>query len=158
MQEGANFMLLANVRFKLCSIKLCNKGKVLHLQLPHIIWSTGHGYILVFLSCIWPVFMQVCALTSNLSKNLFFFFKFQSGQQSKEPFVMRRNIAAHSVRLLQLLQHPAHSATVLAWGYVQDRLCVFVCICASGVSQARGFAGDEGPVGSNVYVLVTPQG
>lgn len=60
---------------------------------------------------------------------------------------MRRNIAAHSVRFLPLLQHPAHSATVLAVGLF---VCLYLCI--------RGCAGDEGPVVSNVCVLITPRG
>lgn len=37
-------------------------------------------------------------------------------------------------------------------------VCVFVYICASGISQAQGYAGVEGPVGCNLFVLITPWG
>lgn len=77
MQEGANFMLLADVRFELCSIKHCNKGKVLHLQLPSVVGSAGHGWFECFCDVCGPFFMQPSAPTTNLLLIV------KSGPQSK---------------------------------------------------------------------------
>lgn len=92
MQERANFMSVANVRFELRSIKACNKGLVLHLQLPPIIWSMQKAQIWAL--CIehgLPVRVCVWMLSRYMSD----FFPFKSGQPSKLSFVLR-NIAAQS--------------------------------------------------------------
>lgn len=44
-------------------------------------------------------------------------------------------------KLLSLLQHPAHSANLFAWGevYTKGCLCVSLCICAPGAFPGSGF-------------------
>lgn len=92
MQEGANFMSVANVRFELRSIKARNKGLVLHLQLPPIIWSMQKAQIWAL--CI-EHGLPLCACVWMLNQYISDFFPFKSGRLSKQSFVLR-NIAAQS--------------------------------------------------------------
>lgn len=92
--------------------------------MPHIFWSTRHGYIFVFL-CLHAV--CVCALDNDLC----LIFLFKSRQRSKGLFVMRRNMAARTIfKIITTSCSFSHS------------ICLRIgCLCVCMNLCVRGFSG-----------------
>lgn len=140
MREGANFMLLANVRSKLCSIKPGNKSRVLHLQLPHIIWSMGQSHIVFcFFVFMWSgLSLHRCALISDSC------------------LIWSEEILLHMAQAFVLII----TSLCLRVGLQLQRLFLCVCmyLCIRGFPRLRVWASGEGPLGCDVYVHVNHHG